>query len=74
MLMPPINILLGTGWTLTRVKQVLLLDEETLLSYVKKYQEKGIEGLIRTHYQGRSSNFTEAQENQLGKNSTLRSI
>jgi transposase len=58
-------ILLGTGWTLTQVKQALLLDEETLRSYVKKYREKGIERLIQTHYPGRSSSLTEAQENQL---------
>ena len=29
-------ILLGSGWTLEEVKDALLLDEETLRSYVKK--------------------------------------
>jgi len=54
-------ILLGTGWSLKQVKQALLLDKETLRSYVKKYQENSIEGLIRTHYLGRSSILTEAK-------------
>ncbi len=47
-------ILLGSGWTLKKVKEALLLDDETLRSYVKKYQEGGIETLIKTNYQGSS--------------------
>ena len=58
-------ILLGTGWTLNQVRQALLLDGETLRSYVKKYRENGIEGLIRTHYNGCPSELTELQKNQL---------
>jgi transposase len=65
-------ILLGAGWTLTQVKQAHLLDEETLRSYVKKYQEKGIEGFIQTHYSGRSSSLSEAQKKiNSEKSSTL---
>jgi transposase len=45
--------LLGIGWTLSHVRQALLLDGETLRSYVKKYREDGIKGLIATHYKGR---------------------
>jgi len=33
-------ILLGTGWKLKDVKQALLLDDETLRSYVEKYQAR----------------------------------
>ena len=58
-------ILLGTGWTLNQVRQALLLDGETLRSYVKKYRENDIEGLIHTHYNGRPSELTEPQEDQL---------
>lgn len=58
-------IFLGTGWTLKQVRQALLLDGETLRSYVKKYHEHGIESLIRTHYKGRTSKLAEAQEDQL---------
>ena len=46
-------ILLGSAWTLTEVKEALLLDDETLRSYVKKYQEGGVEALVETHYLGR---------------------
>jgi len=43
-------ILLGIGWSLYQIKQALLLDEETLRSYVKKYRKNGIEDLLRTHF------------------------
>jgi len=43
-------ILLGTGWKLKHVKKALLLDDETLRSYVEKYREDGIQKLILTHY------------------------
>ena len=35
-------IFLGTGWKLKNVKQALLLDDETLRSYVEKYKTGGI--------------------------------
>ena len=64
-------ILLGTGWTLTQVKQALLLDEETLRSYVKKYREKGIERpIIRDALQA----LPKHKKINSGKHSTLRSI
>src|ERR1700722_9833188 len=46
-------ILLGTGWTFTKVKEALLLDEETLNRYVARYQQGGISYLIKTEYTGR---------------------
>jgi transposase len=58
-------ILLGTCWTLEQARQALLLDGDTLSSYVKKYNEHGIEALISIHYKGRSSELTEAQEDQI---------
>jgi transposase len=48
-------ILLGSGWTLQATSDALLLDEETLRSYVKKYSEGGLEELLRTNYQGRAT-------------------
>lgn len=45
-------ILLGTGWNFAKVKEALLLDEETLRSYVSKFQEGGISALIHTNYIG----------------------
>jgi transposase len=58
-------ILLGTGWKLKAVKEALLLDEETLRSYILKYKTLGIDGLIETHHQGRVSFLCEEQQTQL---------
>jgi transposase len=46
-------ILLGTGWKIKDVKKALLLDDETLRSYIEKYQAGGISELIKTNYSGR---------------------
>ena len=46
-------ILLGTGWKLKQVKQALLLDDETLRSYLEKYREGHVKALIHTDYSGR---------------------
>jgi transposase len=46
-------ILLGTGWTFTKVKEALLLDEETISRYVARYKQGGISYLIETQYTGR---------------------
>lgn len=60
-------ILLGSGWTLKKVKEALLLDDETLRSYVTRYQSGGIEGLIKTHYQGRECYLSDSQQKALCK-------
>lgn len=52
-------ILLGTGWKLKEVKEALLLDEETLRSYILKYKNKGVAGLLETRHQGRSCLLSE---------------
>ena len=54
-------ILLGSDWTLARVKEALLIDDETLRSYVRKYQESGIKGLLATNYKGSKPNLVESQ-------------
>lgn len=48
-------ILLGTGWKLKDVKEALLLSEDTIRSYVKKYQSGGINQLISTNYISKKS-------------------
>ena len=58
-------ILLGTGWTLKAVKEALLIDDETLRSYVEKYRKGGIDELIQTHYLGRHCRLIEEQQVQL---------
>src|SRR3990167_2080942 len=45
-------ILLGSGWTLEEVKDALLIDNETLRSYVKKYQVGGLPELLKVDYKG----------------------
>ena len=39
-------ILLGTGWTVQQVAEALLLDEDTLSNYIKKYKEGGFSNLL----------------------------
>lgn len=58
-------ILLGTGWKLKNVKEALLLDDETLRSYVKKYQTGGIEALRQTNYLGKPVNLDKKQLKRL---------
>lgn len=58
-------ILLGTNWNLKKVKEALLLDDETLKSYVAKYREGGIQELIATNYSGSPSQLSEKQTEQL---------
>jgi transposase len=54
-------ILLGTGWTVAQVSKALLLDEDTLSNYVKKYQEGGFSNLLKTLYQGSQPLLNEGQ-------------
>ena len=58
-------ILLGSGWTLEAVKEALLLDDETLRSYVKKYREGGIPELIKADFKGSVPYLSEAVTEQL---------
>ncbi len=46
-------ILLGTGWTFVKVKEALLLDEDTLSRYVERYKQGGVSRLIETQHTGR---------------------
>ena len=48
-------ILLGSGWTVKEVSEALLLDEDTLSNYIKKYKEGGFSNLLNTLYQGSKS-------------------
>lgn len=58
-------ILLGTGWSLKEVKEALLLDDETLRSYLKKYQSGGIGELVKTNYPGRQAHLNDDQLKKL---------
>jgi len=54
-------ILLGSHWTLSQVKEALLLDEETLRSYVSKYKTGGIQELVSTNYHGSKCSLDDTQ-------------
>lgn len=58
-------ILLGSGWTIKQVKKALLIDEETLRSYVEKYRMGGVNLLLLTKHKGRESRLIESQEKVL---------
>ena len=58
-------ILLGTGWKLKQVKKALLLDDETLRSYVTKYRRSGLQELITTKHKGTPSRLSKKQIEQL---------
>lgn len=58
-------ILLGTGWKLKAVREALLLDDETLRSYIDKYRSGGVTELIKTNYQGRTSHLSDSQQAKL---------
>ncbi|MCF6257635.1 MAG: winged helix-turn-helix domain-containing protein [Gammaproteobacteria bacterium] len=58
-------ILLGTGWKIKNIKEALLLDDETLRTYVNKYQTGGVGKLLQTHYSGRQTNLDKSQSKVL---------
>jgi transposase len=58
-------ILLGSGWTLEEVSNALLLDEETLRSYVKKYQEGCLPALLKVDYKGSEPQLSDFEINKL---------
>ncbi|MBU2710825.1 IS630 family transposase [Zooshikella harenae] len=48
-----------------QVKDALLIDDETLRSYVEKYRSGGVKKLLETNYQGRLSHLNKSQCEQL---------
>ena len=58
-------ILLGTGYTLKKVKQVLFIDDETLRRYVENYRIDGVAGLLSDNHNGRACRLTDSQVESL---------
>lgn len=54
-------ILLGTGYTLKKVREVLFLDDETLRRYVENYRIDGIPGLLSDNRGGKACSLTAPQ-------------
>ncbi len=46
-------ILLGTGWSISRVSVALLLNQQSLYNYISNYKKGGIKKLLSTDYKGR---------------------
>lgn len=45
-------ILLGTGWTIRQVSEVLLLDDETTRSYFMRYKLGGLKAILNDRHNG----------------------
>ncbi len=58
-------ILLGSGWTIDDVVEILFLNNETLRNYVEKYKHGGLLELAATNYKGSVSKLTLEQQKQL---------
>lgn len=58
-------ILLGTEWTAEEVSEALLLDKNTLGTYVKNYKIGGIDCLLQTAYKGRVPRLDTTQQQEL---------
>ena len=57
--------LLGKGWSLASVSEALLLDEETLRNYSKRYREGGILALLKDDYKGSESKLSDNELQEL---------
>lgn len=66
-------ILLGTGLTCEEVSNVLFININTLLNYVKKYKNGGLQELCGNNYSGRQSLLAAEQEEEL-KNEMYKKI
>lgn len=58
---------LGTGWLFEEVADILMIDEETLRNYIKRYQKGGIKELIAYYYKGSFPKLSEEALFQLDK-------
>ncbi len=60
-------VMLHDGFTYSQIARALLLDEVTIRRHLKKYQKKGIDGLLKFAYTGGKSKLTRGQELELKK-------
>jgi len=54
-------LLLNKGWSYEEIAENLLLDDSTPRRYFKIWERKGLDGLVESHYEGRSPNLSEEQ-------------
>ena len=58
-------ILLGTGWAIIEVAEVLLLDDETIRNYIKSYKSGEFNALLDDNYKGYSGKLLKPEIEQL---------
>ena len=58
-------VLLDDGMSCAAVAKVLLLDDDTIRSWHRLYEEEGIEGLASFGYEGSACRLSEAQQDRL---------
>ncbi|MDO4550791.1 MAG: winged helix-turn-helix domain-containing protein [Planctomycetia bacterium] len=59
--------LLGSGWSVGDVAEVLMVDENTVRVYFQKWKSGGIDALKQRLLRGRATKLTDAQKVELGK-------
>jgi transposase len=59
--------LLGSGWSVAGVAEVLLVDATTVRDWLEKYRHGGEEELITLKYQGKAPSLTVEQQEALAK-------
>jgi len=60
-------LLLNEGWTYVKVSKALLLDEETLRSYVKRYKVGGLKKLLKDKNQGSRTKLSRIEIDELSQ-------
>ena len=60
-------ILLGTGWSVAQVAEVLLVDEQTVRHWLEKYRTGGNAELLAMRYEGRVCSLSVEQQQELAK-------
>ncbi len=60
-------VLLGTGWSVAQVSEVLLVDEQTIRNWFEKYRTGGDAELLAMHCEGRVCSLTVEQQQELAR-------
>jgi len=58
-------VLLSQGWTFVQVAQALLIDEETIRNYLKRFIASGLQCLLADNYKGKESKLSKKELKQL---------
>src|SRR5271165_7121847 len=58
-------VLLDDGMSCEAIARVLLIDDDTIRTWFRLYQEDGIEGLASFGYEGGACRLTDEQQNKL---------